>query len=111
MTIEELRSHLRRVHQAALGGEGRLSFTIGMEPGEPCYVAHWVRTGNTGFEDCRSVGMGTVPECLAALERYALAYRPQPTQAEIGRMLGLDVAADPEPPRAGGIDPYRVAAE
>ncbi len=89
MTIDELRAQLRQVH-AAIGGEGRFSFTVGMEPGEPCYVTHWVRTGSTGFEDCRSVGMGTVPECLAALERYALSYRRQPTDAEIGRMLGLE---------------------
>jgi hypothetical protein len=104
MTIEELRAHLRNVH-AAIGGEGRLSFTIGMEPGEPCYVTHWVRTGNVGFEDCRSVGMGTVAECLAALERYVLAYRRQPTEAEIGLMLGL------EPCDAGSPDRYKVAAE
>ena len=103
MTIEELRSHLRRVH-AAMGGEGRLSFTIGMEPGEPCYVTHWVRTGSMGYEDCRAIGMGSVPECLAALERYALSYRRQPTESEIAAMLGL--GGEPAP-----ADPSQIAAE
>lgn len=98
MTIHELQRRLRRIH-ASMGGEGRLSFTIGQGEQEPCYVTHWYPTGPAGYEDCKAVGVGTAEECLEALHRYAASYRPRPTGDEVGRMLGLAV----EPPAHFGI--------
>lgn len=89
LTIEELQQRLGRCHRA-MGSQGRLSFTLGQGDTEPCYVAHWVRSGPSSFEDCKAVGVGTVEECLEALERYAARFRPQPTDEQVGRMLGLD---------------------
>ncbi|HSK41217.1 MAG TPA: hypothetical protein VK943_15730 [Arenibaculum sp.] len=108
MDIVELQDRLRRSH-AAMGGEGRLSFTIGQGENEPCYVTHWYRTGSTGFEDCRAVGVGTVDECLMALETYAVGYRRQPTREELGRMLGIGPAREDE--REDGHEYYALAAE
>ena len=70
------------------------------------------RTGEGGgfvelgeaFEDCRAVGVGTVAECLAALDRYAGAYVRKPTVAEVGRTLGVK-----RPTETGEV--YPMAAE
>ncbi len=88
MTLDQLRRRLRTVH-ARLGMEGRLALTLDQDVGDRCYVTHWVRPDGSAFEDCRAVGQGTVVECLAALERYAAAYRPQLTAEDVGRTLGL----------------------
>jgi len=92
ITVSDLRDTLRKVH-ASIGHEGHFSFTIseGREPQH--FVTHWVKTGFSGYEDCRAVGMGTLEECLAALERYALAYQRQPTPAEIAATLGVTAPA------------------
>ncbi|WP_207483160.1 hypothetical protein [Arenibaculum pallidiluteum] len=88
-TLDELRAELRRIWRVRLGGEGRLSFTLAMEPGEPCHLTHWVRPAAAELEDCRAVGSGSPAQCLDALERYGAAYRRRPTEAEIAAMLGL----------------------
>lgn len=110
MDIVELQERLRRSH-AAMGDEGRLSFTIGQGKDEPCYVTHWYRTGSMGFEDCRAVGVGTAEECLTALEAYADRYRRQPTQGELGRMLGIEPAREDEPEDGHEHVHYAIAAE
>lgn len=101
MTIEELRRRLRRGH-ARLGHEGRIAFTLNQEPGEPCFVTHWLKPDGSAFEDCRAVGQGSVEECLKALDRYADAYVRKPTVEEVGRTIGV------LPPRPVSL---RVAAE
>ena len=102
MTIEELRDRLDAVH-ARIGREGRFSFTLHQKPEPECYVTHWVRSGRYGVEDCKSVGIGTVAECLDALDRYAAGYHRRPTNEEVGLTLGIE-------PRREPAD-YAVAAE
>jgi hypothetical protein len=102
-TIEQLQARLREIH-ARIGFDGRFSFTINQEEPEPkCYVTHWFRSSDYAFEDCKAVGLGTLDECLAALDRYADNYRRRPTQEEIGRTLGVIPASHP--------DRYSQAAE
>lgn len=88
MTIEELRRRLRRSH-ARMGQEGRIAFTLNQEPGEPCFVTHWLKPDGSSFEDCRAVGQGSADECLRALERYAETYVRRPTVEEVGRTIGI----------------------
>jgi len=102
MTVDELRRRLRLCH-ARLGLEGRLALTLSQEPGEPCYLTHWVRPDGAAFEDCRAVGQGTLETCLEACERYADQWQRKPTVEEVGRTLGLPPPADPAR--------YRIAAE
>jgi len=93
-SIDELRAEIRRIWRTRLGSQGRITFSVGMEDGEPCWVSHWIRTGSTGYEDCRAVGMGSVAECLAALERYADRFVVKPrTEAEIAATLGVTAPA------------------
>jgi len=94
-TLDELRAELRRVWRARLGAEGRLSFTLAMEPGEPCHLTHWVRSAAGEFEDCRAVGTGSPAQCLVALDRYGAAYRRRPTEAEVAATLGIAPAPGP----------------
>ena len=101
MQIEELRRRLRRAH-ARMGQEGRLAFTVNQEPGEPCFLTHWLKPDGAAFEDCRVIAQGSLAQCLDALDRYAAAYRPRPTLEEVGRTIGV------LPPRPGT---YSVAAE
>lgn len=96
MTLEELRSHLRAAH-ARIGHEGRFSFTLAQEERETCYLTHWVRSPGAYYETCRTVGVGTVADCLAALDAYARRYRRAPSPREVGRMLGLEDDAEAEP--------------
>ena len=111
LTITELQRRLGRIHRA-MGSQGRLSFTIGQGEDEPCYVAHWVRSGPSAFEDCKAVGVGTAEECLEALESYAARFRPRPTDDEVARMLGLDpVPAGGRAEEDGEEAHYLVAAE
>ncbi len=93
MTIEQLQARLREIH-ARIGHEGRFAFTIEQEEPEPrCYVTHWFRSADYAFEDCKAIGLGSIEDCLAALERYADGYRRRPTEAEVGRTLGVTSAA------------------
>lgn len=110
LTIAELQQRLGRIHHA-MGSQGRLSFTIGQGADEPCYVTHWVRSGPSAFEDCKAVGVGTVEECLDALESYAERFRPRPTDAEVGLMLGLNPAPDCEEEEDDVSSHYLAAAE
>lgn len=104
MTLEELNRRLAALHRR-MGGEGRIALTLTQEPGPApgAYVTHWVKPDGSSFEDCIAVGQGTVEQCLAALERYAAAYRRRPTVEEVGRTLGVL-------PARGGAH-LRVAAE
>ena len=70
MTVEQLQARLRALH-ARMGAEGCLSLTLDQDPGAPCYASHWSRPGRYQPEAWRRVGAGALPECLAALERYA----------------------------------------
>ncbi|HYD70963.1 hypothetical protein [Azospirillum sp.] len=103
MTIEEVQARIRAAH-ARIGHEGRFALTLTLNGAEDCYITHWYRPDPHAFEDCRAVGSGTIKECLAALDRYAAAYRRRPTQEEVGRTLGI-VPDAPEPPR------FLIAAE
>jgi hypothetical protein len=108
MTIEELQTRLETVH-ARIGHEGRFSFTLHQrQAGPECYVTHWVRTGRYGVEDCKSVGIGSLAECLDALDRYAAAYRRRPTDAEVAATLGVTEAPAAQRHEAA---PYAIAAE
>lgn len=90
MTIGEVQARLRAAH-ARIGHEGRFALTLGLglNGTEDCYITHWFRPEPHAFEDCKAVGSGTLSDCLAALDRYAAAYRRRPTPEEVGRTLGL----------------------
>ncbi|EWY40051.1 hypothetical protein N825_03465 [Skermanella stibiiresistens SB22] len=101
MTIEDLQARLRDAH-ARIGFEGRFAFTIGQQSNAGCYVTHWFRPTPHAFEDCKSVGVGTVADCVAALDRYVQAYPRPMTNEEVGMTLGVI------PPHE---ERYQVAAE
>ncbi|WP_158044471.1 hypothetical protein [Skermanella pratensis] len=105
MTIEQLQKRLREAH-ARIGFEGRFAFTIGQQDspqaGGGCYVTHWFRPTPFAFEDCKSVGAGTVADCVAALDRYVADYSRTMTNEEVGMTLGII------PPH---VERYKVAAE
>ncbi|WP_448189932.1 hypothetical protein [Azospirillum sp. sgz301742] len=109
MTIEEVQARLRAAH-ARIGHEGRFALTLSLTGTEEAYLTHWFRPDPHAFEDCKAVGSGTITECLAALERYVAGYRRQPTNEEVGLILGLAPPAVDEP---GGTGKRRflVAAE
>jgi hypothetical protein len=95
MTLEQLQQRLRNAH-ARIGFEGRFAFTIdqwaalGSDKGQGgCYITHWFRPTPYAFEDCKSVGSGSVADCLAALDRYVETYPKPMTNDEVGRTLGL----------------------
>lgn len=103
MTMDEAKARLRAAH-AAIGFEGRFALTLTLRPDEEWYLTHWFRPTFHAFEDCKAVGVGTLDQCLEALDHYVGAYRRQPTPAEIGRTLGVEA---PEPHGMG----YAEAAE
>lgn len=104
MTIDEVKAILRDAH-VRIGCEGRFALTLNLQPEEECYITHWFRPTPYAFEDCRAVGVGTLADCLDALERYVQGYRRRPTEEEVGRTLGVDRCA-----ATAGAD-YEVAAE
>ena len=101
MTIEQLQKRLREAH-ARIGFEGRFAFTLGQQAADGCYITHWFRPTPYAFEDCRSVGAGTVADCIAALDRYVADYPRPMTNEEVGMTLGII------PPHE---ERYKVAAE
>lgn len=70
MTVEQLQARLRALH-AGIGHEGCLTLTLDQDPQAPCYASHWFRPERYQPERWHRIGAGTLPECLAALERYA----------------------------------------
>lgn len=103
MTIAQLRRRLREQH-ARMGFEGRLALTLelderGDDP-DSAYVTHWFRPQGAAFEECVAVGHGTLEACLAAVGRYAEAYRPRPSLEELGRTIGLPPQRPVHPPAA-----------
>mgnify|MGYP003577926904 CR=1 FL=1 len=93
MRIEELQERLRVTHER-IGGIGRFSFTInqGADSAE-CYITHWFKPTPYAFTDCRTVGSGTVAECLEALDQYsppAPAWVTVPVYRETSNNKGTD---------------------
>ena len=76
MNLAELQARLRRAH-AEIGFAGRFSVTFHEPASGECSILHWRRAEGSAVEDCREIGHGTVEECLAALDRYVAANRPQ----------------------------------
>ncbi|MGQ9367132.1 hypothetical protein [Azospirillum sp. A39] len=109
MTIEEVQTRLRAAH-ARIGNEGRFALTLTLDGREDCYLTHWFRPEPHAFEDCRAIGSGSLADCLAALDGYVTAYRRRPTQAEIGRTLGLGGADGDGDARRGAEPHYFLAA-
>ncbi len=77
MTVEELQARLRALH-GGIGFDGCLSLTLDQEPDGACYASHWFRPARYQPERWHQVGVGTLPECLAALERYADGHHHRP---------------------------------
>lgn len=99
MTIEQLQARLHALH-AQIGGEGHFCLAIDQDPSGSCHLTHWLPpTDDEMAETWRRVGAGTISECLAALERYAKAYRHR--SADTRRPAAFD-------PLAGR---YEAAAE
>jgi hypothetical protein len=74
MTVEQLQARLRALH-AAIDDEGCLSLTLDQDPGAPCYVSHWSRPARYQPERWQQIGVGTLDDCLTALEGYADGHR------------------------------------
>jgi len=81
LTIDQLQQRLRDMH-ARIGFEGRFALTIDQMPQPKCYITHWVKPGEWAFEKCKAVGVGSIDDCLDALEHYVADYRPQAAQAQ-----------------------------
>jgi len=75
MTISELRARLVVAH-GLIGREGRFALTIDQCEGGKTYITHWLKAGDWAFEKCKAVGVGSVEDCLAALDAYVASYRP-----------------------------------
>lgn len=69
MTIDQLRRRLAAAHRR-MGGKGRFSLTINEGDAPRCFVTHWLPPGPSGFGDCRTVGLGSVDDCLKSLDAY-----------------------------------------
>lgn len=94
-TLEDIQRHLREAH-ARIGFEGRFAFSIDQSsPINPvkghggCYILHWFRPSPYAFEDCKSIGSGSLDDCLTGLEDYVSRYPKTSTQEELARTLGL----------------------
>ena len=74
MTVQQLQARLRALH-AGIDHEGCLSLTLDQDPGAPCYVSHWFRPARYQPERWHQVGVGTLGDCLGAVERYAGEHR------------------------------------
>lgn len=95
MTIEQLQARLREAH-AQIGCDGRFSFTVNQSnSGTECYITHWFRPTPYAFEDARTIGKGSVLECLKSLDRYVDAYSRRPTEGEVAMTLGIEPPAEP----------------
>ena len=101
MTLEQLQKRLRDAH-ARIGFEGRFAFTIdqsaaltGSKTHGGGYVTHWFRPTPYAFEDCKSVGSGSVEDCMAALDRYVAAYPKPWTREEVGMTIGIKTDLKP----------------
>jgi hypothetical protein len=97
MGIDEIRWRLVAAH-AQIGFTGRFALTID-QSGAPrdgrgaggVYITHWFRPTPYAFEDCKSVGHGTIQECLDALDLYVADFNAQrvPTELELAATLGI----------------------
>lgn len=67
MTLSEVEDRLRT---ARLRLGGRFALTLSEGEGPAVYLTHWTRPEAHAFEQCRAVGVGTLAQCLAALDRY-----------------------------------------
>jgi hypothetical protein len=95
ITLDDILERLRTAH-ARINFEGRFSFAI--DQSSPldtiknkgrCYIMHWFRPTPYAFEDCKSIGSGSLSDCMDALEDYVVRYPRTPTQEELARTLGL----------------------
>lgn len=81
LTMDEVQDRLSAAHEC-IGRAGRFSLTMNIVDGEIyAYVTHWFRPETHAFEDCKSVGTGTVADCLAAVERYAAQHAAEQRDA------------------------------
>lgn len=95
VTVEQMRQRL--LDAQAKIGEGRLVLSMTTEPTDnvgPFFLTHWFRPTPDAFEDCRTVGNGTLTQMQTALSLYVTAYRRSAfTNAELAATLGLPAAA------------------
>lgn len=68
-TVDQLRDRLAECH-ARIGFAGRFSLTLDQDPLGPCTVTHWVRPGRYAPLKHRHVALGSLDECLVALDAY-----------------------------------------
>lgn len=92
MEVATVQKRLMEAH-ARIGFTGRFSFTINQSGDGKvgCYITHWFRPTPFAFEDCKTVGTGSIEECLDVLDDYVAAFNMerQPTDEELAATLGI----------------------